>query len=56
MIQIQEDLLEMTKMRAFLADDLLEAYIDYSSLYSLSAWMLFLEERLRRIELEISIM
>lgn len=56
MIQIQKDLLEMVKYKRFLADDILEAYIDYSKLYSLDAFLGFLEERLRRVESEISIM
>lgn len=56
MTRIQQDLLEITKNRQFLADDILESYIDYSSLYSLKCWLLFLEERLRRIEQEITIL
>ena len=55
MIKIQQEINEMCKLKKYLPNDLLEAYIDYAALYSQKNWLLLLSERLRRMELEIAI-
>jgi len=52
-IAIQKELKEMCKIAKYLADDTLQAYIEYSSMYCKEAWLLFHSEFLRRMELQI---
>lgn len=54
-IAIQKELKDMVKLRKYLPNDQLEAYLEYSQLYSFSCWICFLSERLRRMENEIII-
>lgn len=46
---------DLLKVRNTLPDDILELCIDITSIYSKKYWLLFIEERLRRIENEIAI-
>ncbi len=55
MTRIQQEIHEMCSLRQYLANDILEAYIDYAALYSKEDWLLLLSERLRRMECEIAI-
>lgn len=55
MIEIQNQLEEACKLKKYWAHDVLEAYIEYASLYSFKCWLILQEEYLRRMELEISI-
>lgn len=54
-ITIQRELREMSQIRKFIPNDMLEAYIDYAALYSKDCWLLFQDEFLRRMEMQISI-
>lgn len=49
------ELREYSKIRKLIPNDILELCIDISSIYSKKEWLLFIEERLRRMENEISI-
>lgn len=40
----------------YVPDDMLEAYMDYTVLYSSTYWLILLEEKLRRQEQEIYIL
>lgn len=54
-IMIQRELKEICKIAKYLANDTLEAYLEYASLYSKEAWLVFQAEYLRRMELQIAI-
>lgn len=55
MTQIQKELHEICKIKKWLPNDTLEAYLEYASLYSKECWLSLQSELLRRMELEISI-
>lgn len=55
-ISIQEDIKDICECcLETIPNDILEVYIDYASLYYKKYWLILLAERLRRNELEISI-
>lgn len=55
-IQIQKDIREISQIRRWLPNDMLEAYLELSSMYSREYWLLLHTEFLRRMDLEISIL
>ena len=46
---------DLVKISKNIPNDVLEICIDVSSIYSKKYWLLFIEERLRRMENEIAI-
>jgi hypothetical protein len=53
---IERDLKEMCQIRKYIPNDTLEAYLEYSSLYSKKYWLLFQDEFLLRMQYEIAIL
>lgn len=54
-ITIQKEIREICNNTQSLSNDILEAYIEYAALYSKECWLILLNEHLRRMENEISI-
>lgn len=54
-IMIQQELKEACLLKKHWPNDILEAYIEYASLYSKECWLSLQDEYLRRMELEIAI-
>lgn len=54
-ITIQRELKEMSQIAKYLANDTLEAYLEYAALYSKDSWLVFQAEYLRRMENQIVI-
>ena len=54
-IEIQRELREMSQLAKYLANDTLEAYLEYAAMYSKESWLVFQKEYLRRMELQILI-
>lgn len=56
MTQIQREIKDICKhCLPHISDDMLEVYIDYAALYYKKYWLILLNERLRRHELEIAV-
>lgn len=55
-IQIQKELKEICTIKKYLANDTLEAYLEYASLYSKESWLSLQEEFLFRMTNEIAIL
>jgi hypothetical protein len=55
-IEIQKEIKEICAIRHWLSNDMLEAYIEYSAIYSRKYWLLLQSEYLKRMELEIAIL
>jgi hypothetical protein len=53
---IERDLKEMCQIRKYIPNDMLEAYLEYASLYSKKYWLLFQDEFLLRMEFEIALL
>ena len=54
-IEIQRELREMSQLAKYLANDTLEAYLEYAAMYSKESWLVFHKEYLRCMELQILI-
>lgn len=55
-IMIEKELREICSIKRWIANDLLESYLEYASLYSRESWISLQEEYLRRMDLEIAIL
>jgi hypothetical protein len=55
-ITIQRELGDICKIRKYIPNDMLEAYLEYASLYSKKYWLLLQDEFLLRQEFEIAIL
>lgn len=54
-IAIQSELKDVCCIKTFIPNDMLEAYIEYASLYSRKYWLILHGEYLRRMDREIAI-